>query len=69
MLTENHDVFLSIKDVREIVHISASNIYRLMKNNQFPVCIKIGAKSYWSYKTLMAWLADKVKQANPGYSD
>jgi predicted DNA-binding transcriptional regulator AlpA len=57
------DTFISIKEVKKIVHLGTSTIYKYMGQNDFPMCIKIGKKSLWSLKQLTAWLDNKAVAA------
>jgi predicted DNA-binding transcriptional regulator AlpA len=62
---EKIDTYINIKEVRKIVHLSSSSIYRLMKTNDFPSSLKFGFRNLWSLDALLAWLEEKKKATVP----
>jgi predicted DNA-binding transcriptional regulator AlpA len=62
-MENHHDLYVSIKEVRQIVRLSASSVYNLVKTGDFPNYFKIGKKNFWSLNLLRSWLAEKAEKA------
>jgi len=56
--------FLSKKDVRALITLSATQIARLESEGKFPRRIRLGAGRYsrvvWIYEEVIAWMEAKV---------
>jgi predicted DNA-binding transcriptional regulator AlpA len=59
----NSDTYISIKDVKKIVPLATATIYKLMAEDKFPKCMKIGYKSFWSFNLLTDWLNTQMADA------
>ena len=55
---------LRLKNVREIVGLSKSEIYRLMPLNQFPKSIPLGERARaWTSESIETWVQSKIDKA------
>jgi predicted DNA-binding transcriptional regulator AlpA len=59
------DIYLRINEVKGIVKVGTTTIYRMMKTGEFPQAIKIGTTTLWSKNGLLSWLESKNKAVNP----
>lgn len=53
---QNNDILIGLKDVISKIKISKSKIYSLMKNNEFPLPVKIGSRSLWSLESIQTYI-------------
>lgn len=54
--------FLGLKQVMELVPVSRSSLYLMVKNGEFPKQKKLGKRAMaWSKAEVMAWIKDKLK--------
>lgn len=55
---------LSIEDLQELMRLSRSKIYQLIREDDFPSPVKIGVASRWRRQKVRSWLdAAEAKQA------
>jgi len=53
--------FYSIEQVLELVPISKSNLYLMIKNDEFPSQIKLGKRTaVWSKEVIHSWIDSKL---------
>lgn len=57
-------MYLTLNDLLAFIPVSKSSIYRAMREDNFPVPLKIGGRSCWSRELVEAWL--KSKDPNGG---
>ena len=58
----SHDRLLRRTEVEEIVRLSRSTIYHLMKIGQFPAPIRIGQRAVrWLLSDIETWLATRPR--------
>lgn len=61
---------LRIADVVQIVAISESTVFRLVKKGEFPRPVKLGGNiCLWPEQELYDWIAEKMNQRNHHYDD
>ena len=59
----NHEL-LTCKQVEEIVQLTQSTVYRLMRKGRFPLPIKIGERNVrWLRDEIMDWLKSQPRAA------
>ncbi|MGE0048301.1 MAG: helix-turn-helix transcriptional regulator [Acidithiobacillus sp.] len=51
-----------VKDVQQIVKRCRSEIYRLMKEENFPRQKKLGSKSLWDLEAVRQWLEAHLEE-------
>lgn len=49
-------ILLRIKHVQQLVSLSRSQIYDLIKNEEFPKQVKIGGSSLWKMEDIIAYI-------------
>lgn len=58
-----HDKLIRIKELKSIVNISQSTLYRMIENNRFPKPVKVTNKiNLWRYSTVMEWISNLESQ-------
>ncbi|MEJ8573219.1 helix-turn-helix transcriptional regulator [Microbaculum marinum] len=63
MVTTQIDGLLTIKEVREVVRLGRSTIYREMDAGRFPRPLTLGARSVrWRAADIRQWIADGPKR-------
>lgn len=66
--------FLVIEEICRRYAVSKSNIYKMIREGNFPPQVKIGRKARWSIDRLLEWEHDLEKQqvngpsAGPSYA-
>lgn len=60
---EDNDRFIKIEEVVNIVGLSQSRVYAMVKCGDFPKPVKLGKASRWSLATVREWMAARVRAA------
>ena len=56
-----------LKQVRQIVGLSRSEIYRLISLNRFPKPIKLGERAVaWDADVIQAWVQERIDASQAG---
>ena len=50
--------FLTLAQVRALVPLSGSTIYRKIKQGRFPAFTKVGGRSFWLKHSVLGFMAD-----------
>jgi len=52
---------IKIDTVCAIVGVSRATVYRLIKSDEFPGPVKIGAASLWVEREVIGWVDERIK--------
>jgi len=52
---------IKIDTVCGIVGVSRATVYRLIKSDEFPGPVKIGAASLWVEREVIAWVGERIE--------
>lgn len=64
--THHPDSLLRLAEVRRIVPLSSTSIYRLIQAGDFPPPVQIGPRaSAWRWSDLTAWIDSRQPSAGP----
>ena len=55
-----HDRLIKIDTVCGIVGISRATVYRLIRSDEFPGPVKIGAASLWVEREVIGWVETRI---------
>lgn len=60
---KNHNLepLLTLDDLRRILSVSASTVYRGVKAGTFPTQVRLGGRVAWKSSDITAWLADRER--------
>ena len=65
-LLEPADRLFPLSKALEVVGVSRSKVYLLLKAGDFPKPVKIGRSNYFSSLELQAWIGTQLVARNPG---
>lgn len=57
---------IRLTQVKQLIGLSRSSIYSLMRKGQFPTTIKLGSRSVgWVESEIHSWLASRIQASRP----
>lgn len=60
---EDNDRFIKIEEVVNIVGLSQSRVYAMVKCGDFPKPVKLGKASRWPLSTIRHWMTARIRAA------
>ena len=62
----SHSTILRLPQLKQLIGLSRSSIYSLMRGGEFPSAIKLGPRSVgWLESEIHSWLESRIEASRP----